>query len=59
MLDNVFPTGVEDPFPAGKAAPTSTPIVPHGYTLQFLISIIKKFAAEEPVATERMKDGAS
>jgi hypothetical protein len=29
------------PSPARKAAPTHTPIAPHGYPLQFLIFIIK------------------
>jgi hypothetical protein len=29
------------PSRARKAAPTPTPMAPHGYTLQFLISIIK------------------
>jgi hypothetical protein len=34
--------------PARKAVPTPTSIVPHGYTLQFLISIIKNSQPKSP-----------
>jgi hypothetical protein len=34
--------------PAGKAVPTPTPMAPHGYTLQFLISIIQKSQQGRP-----------
>ncbi len=44
---------------ARKVAPTPTPMVPHGHTLQFLISIIKNSQQRNPVAIERMKDGDS
>ena len=37
------------PFLARKAAPTPTPIAPHGYTLQFLISIIKSSPQKSPL----------
>ena len=36
------------PSHAGKAAPTPTPIVPHGHTLQFIISIIKNSQQRSP-----------
>jgi hypothetical protein len=34
--------------PAGEAAPILTPLAPHGYTLQFLISIIKNSQQRSP-----------
>ena len=36
------------PSPAREAAPTHTPYVPHGCTLQFLISIIKNSQQRNP-----------
>ena len=36
------------PSRARKAAPTPTPMAPHGYTLQFLISIIKNSQQRSP-----------
>ena len=49
----------EGPPPARKAAPTPTPMAPHGYTLQFLISIITNSQQRSLAATERMKDGVA
>ena len=34
--------------PARRAAPTPAPTAPHGYTLQFVISIIKKSRQKSP-----------
>ena len=34
--------------PTQKAAPTPRPMAPHGYTLQFLISIIKNSQQKSP-----------
>lgn len=39
----------EGPRPTQKAAPTLTPMAPHGYTLQFLISIIKNSQQKSPL----------
>jgi hypothetical protein len=36
------------PPPARKALPAPTPTAPHGYTLQFLISIIKNSQQKSP-----------
>jgi hypothetical protein len=38
----------EGPPPAGKAAPKPTLMAPRGYTLQFLISIIKNSQQKSP-----------
>ena len=35
--------------PARKAAPTPTPTAPHGYALQFVISIIKSSQQKSPL----------
>jgi hypothetical protein len=37
------------PFRARKAAATSTPIVTHGYRVQFVISIIKNSQQKSPL----------
>ena len=44
----VIGAGPGGPPPARKATPTPTPISPHGYTLHFLISIIKKSQQRSP-----------
>jgi hypothetical protein len=36
-------------FPARKAAPTPMPTAPHGYALQFVISIIKSSQQKSPL----------
>jgi hypothetical protein len=41
LRSNAIGAAPGGPPPARKAAPTSTPMPPHGHTLQFLISIIK------------------
>jgi hypothetical protein len=35
--------------PARQAAPTRTPMAPHGYALQFVISIIKSSQQKSPL----------
>jgi hypothetical protein len=42
LTSRVIGAGSEGPPPAGKAVSAPTTISPHGYTLHFLISIIKK-----------------
>ena len=39
---------IGDPPPARKAVPIPMPMTPHGYTLQFLISIIKNSQQRRP-----------
>jgi hypothetical protein len=38
------------PSPAGKTAVTPTPMMPHGYTLQLVISIIKSSQQKSPLS---------
>jgi hypothetical protein len=44
------------PLPAGKVAPTATPMATHRCTLPFLIAVIKN-SQRESAATELMKGG--
>ena len=37
------------PSPARQATPTPAPLVPHAYTLQFVISIIKSSPQKSPL----------
>jgi hypothetical protein len=36
------------PSPASRAVPTRTPMAPHGYSLRYLISIIKSSQQKSP-----------
>ena len=38
-----------DPPPVSETAPTPAPMAPHGHTLQFVISIIKKSQQTSPL----------
>ena len=42
-----------------KTASTLTPMMPHGHTLQFLISIIKNSQQRGPGAADSIKEGES
>ena len=51
--------GANGPPPARKVTPTPAPMMPHGHTLQFLISIIKNSQQRGPGAADSIKEGES
>jgi hypothetical protein len=59
LTSQAIGAGPEGPLPAREAAPLPAPMVGHGHTLQYLISIIKTSQQRNPATIERRKDGDS
>jgi hypothetical protein len=49
LTSKAFSAALGGPSLARKAAPAPTPAAPHGYALQFLISIIKNSQQRSPL----------